>query len=59
MRFLLAWQLGGYIADDALYVHPEFPFVLQKLQARYDVTRDIADRVISYRDTCDEDGVQE
>jgi Ser/Thr protein kinase RdoA (MazF antagonist) len=42
MRFLLAFQLGSYVADDALFLNPEFPFVLQKLQARYNVTHNIA-----------------
>jgi aminoglycoside phosphotransferase (APT) family kinase protein len=46
MRFLLAWQLGSYLADGTLVLHPDFPFVLQKLQARYDATRDIADRAV-------------
>jgi hypothetical protein len=48
MRFLLAWQLGSYIADDTLFLHPDFPFVLQKLQARYEATHDIADRAVQY-----------
>jgi thiamine kinase-like enzyme len=48
MRFLLAWQLGSYIADDTLFLRPDFQFVLQKLQARYDATRDIADIAIDY-----------
>ena len=46
MRFLLAWQLGSYIADETLIVHPHFPFVLQKLEARYNATHDIAEVVI-------------
>ena len=50
MRFLLAFQLGSYVADDALFLHPEFPFVLQKLQARYTVTHDIADIAAKYID---------
>jgi aminoglycoside phosphotransferase (APT) family kinase protein len=48
MRFLLAYQLGSYVADAALVVHPEFPFVLQKLQARYEVTQEIADIAADY-----------
>lgn len=48
MRFLLAFQLGSYVADDALFLNPEFAFVLQKLQARYDVTHDIADIAAKY-----------
>jgi aminoglycoside phosphotransferase (APT) family kinase protein len=43
MRFLLAVQLGSYLANETLVAHPEFPFVLQKLQARHDTTRPIAD----------------
>jgi Ser/Thr protein kinase RdoA (MazF antagonist) len=50
MRFLLAFQLGSYVADDVLFLNPEFPFVLQKLQARYDVTYDIADIAAKYID---------
>ena len=42
MQFLLAYQLGSSVADDALVQHPEFPFVLRKLQARCDVTHAIA-----------------
>lgn len=42
MSFLLAFQLGSYIADDTLVQHAEFPFVLRKLQARYDVIYNIA-----------------
>jgi thiamine kinase-like enzyme len=48
MRFLLAYQLGSYIADDSRYLHPEFPFVLQKLQARYDATQRIAEIAKAY-----------
>jgi Ser/Thr protein kinase RdoA (MazF antagonist) len=48
MRFLLSFQLGSYVADAALLVHPEFPFVLQKLQGRYDVTQEIADIAAGY-----------
>jgi Ser/Thr protein kinase RdoA (MazF antagonist) len=48
MRFLLAYQLGSYVADAALVVHPDFPFVLQKLQARYDVAQEIADIAADY-----------
>ncbi len=48
MRFLLAFQLGSYVADDALVLHPELPFVLQKLQARYTVTHDIANIAAKY-----------
>jgi aminoglycoside phosphotransferase (APT) family kinase protein len=48
MRFLLAFQLGSYVADNALFLNPDFSFVLQKLQARYNVTRDIADIAIQY-----------
>jgi hypothetical protein len=43
MDFLLAVQLGSYLADATRIQHPEFPFVLQKLQARQDVARPIAD----------------
>ena len=43
MRFLLAFQLGSYAADETLAQHPEFPFVLEKLQARYDATQPIAE----------------
>lgn len=42
MRFLLAWQVRSYLADEALFQHPDFPFVLQKLAARYQATGDIA-----------------
>jgi thiamine kinase-like enzyme len=48
MRFLLAWQLGSYITDDRLFLHPDFPFVLQKLQVRYQATRDIAHVTVDY-----------
>jgi len=48
MRFLLAWQLGSYVADDTLFLHPDFPFHLRKLQARYHATQYIADRAIDY-----------
>ncbi|HEU5103524.1 MAG TPA: phosphotransferase [Roseiflexaceae bacterium] len=48
LRFLLAFQLGSYITDDILLQHPEFPFVLQKLQARYDVTQAIAEIALQY-----------
>lgn len=43
MRFLLAVQLGSYLANATLVEHPEFPYVLQKLQARYDAAGPIAD----------------
>jgi Ser/Thr protein kinase RdoA (MazF antagonist) len=43
MHFLLAVQLGSYLADGALVQHSEFPFVLQKLQARQEAARPIAD----------------
>jgi thiamine kinase-like enzyme len=49
MRFLLAYQLGSYVVNDSLYRHPEFPFVLQKLQARYDATEGIAKMAEAYR----------
>ncbi len=39
---------GSYVADNALFLNPDFPFVLQKLQARYNVTRDIADIAVQY-----------
>jgi Ser/Thr protein kinase RdoA (MazF antagonist) len=48
MSFLLAFQLGSYVVDDALIQHPEFPFVLQKLQARYDVIYNIASIAARY-----------
>jgi hypothetical protein len=32
----LAFQLGEYAADEARVSHPDFPFVLRKLQARAD-----------------------
>jgi thiamine kinase-like enzyme len=48
MRFLLAFQLGSYIADETLYLKPDFPFVLQKLQARYNATRSISDIAARY-----------
>jgi len=48
MRFLLAFQLGSYIMDDSLFKHPDFPFVLEKLQARYNVTQPIADLAARY-----------
>jgi hypothetical protein len=48
MRFLLAWQLGSYLADDRLFLHPDFPLVLQKLRARYQATKEIADIAIDY-----------
>ena len=43
MQFLLAYQLGSYVADDVLVQHPDFLFVLSKLRARCDVTNAIAD----------------
>jgi thiamine kinase-like enzyme len=48
MQFLLAYQLGSYVADDALVRHPEFPFVLQKLQARSAATQAIAEIAARY-----------
>ncbi len=48
MRFLLAWQLGSYLADNRLCLHPDFPLVLHKLQARYHATGDIADIAVDY-----------
>ncbi len=42
MRFLLAWQLSEYLADDIRVQHPARPFVLRKLQARAAVTEAIA-----------------
>jgi Ser/Thr protein kinase RdoA (MazF antagonist) len=47
MRFLLAFQLGSYIADHTLVQHPDFPFVLAKLQARYHATQPIASIALS------------
>jgi Ser/Thr protein kinase RdoA (MazF antagonist) len=43
MRFLLAFQLGEYITDESLFKHLDFPFVLEKLQARYNATQPIAE----------------
>jgi Ser/Thr protein kinase RdoA (MazF antagonist) len=48
MRFLLAFQLGSYAADDTRVTHPDFPFVLQKLQARASATRPIAEIAAQY-----------
>ena len=48
MRFLLAFQLGSYATDETLAQHPEFPFVLEKLQARYDATQPIAEIAAQY-----------
>lgn len=48
MRFLLAFQLGSYVADDTLVQHPDFPFVLEKLHARYQATQQIADIAAQY-----------
>jgi Ser/Thr protein kinase RdoA (MazF antagonist) len=48
MRFLLAFQLGSYIGDNTLIQHKEFPFVLEKLQARYQATQPIADLAAPY-----------
>jgi Ser/Thr protein kinase RdoA (MazF antagonist) len=48
MQFLLAYQLGSYVADDALVRHPEFPFVLQKLEARSAATQAIAEIAARY-----------
>jgi Ser/Thr protein kinase RdoA (MazF antagonist) len=48
MRFLLAFQLGSYVADEALTQHVDFPFVLQKLSARYQATLPIADIAAQY-----------
>jgi Ser/Thr protein kinase RdoA (MazF antagonist) len=42
MRFLLAFQLGEHAADEARVSHPDFPFVLRKLQARADAIDAIA-----------------
>jgi aminoglycoside phosphotransferase (APT) family kinase protein len=50
MRFLLAFQLGSYIADETLYTRLDFPFVLEKLQARYELTQPIADIAVQYFD---------
>ena len=50
MRFLLAFQLGSYVADETLYTHPDFAFVLEKLQARYQATQPIADIAVQYFD---------
>lgn len=47
-RFLLAFQLGSYLADGALAQHADFPFVLRKLQARYAATQDIAEIAAEY-----------
>lgn len=48
MRFLLAFQLGSYVADEALTQHADFPFVLQKLSARYQATQPIAEIAAQY-----------
>jgi Ser/Thr protein kinase RdoA (MazF antagonist) len=48
MRFLLAFQLGSYIADDAFAQQPDFPFMLEKLHARYQATQPIADIAAQY-----------
>jgi Ser/Thr protein kinase RdoA (MazF antagonist) len=43
MRFLLAYQLGEYAADSSMAEHPDFPFILKKLQTRYEATQTIAE----------------
>ena len=43
LRFLLAFQLGNLIADDTCGQRPDFPLMLEKLHARYQVTQAIAD----------------
>ena len=48
MRFLLAFQLGSYVADDTLTRHADFPFVLAKLHARYLATQPIAEIAARY-----------
>jgi Ser/Thr protein kinase RdoA (MazF antagonist) len=48
MRFLLAFQLGSYAADNTLAQHADFPFVLEKLQARYQATQPIAEIAAQY-----------
>jgi hypothetical protein len=48
LRFLLAFQLGSYVADATLIRHADFPFVLQKLQARYQATQPIAGIAAQY-----------
>jgi Ser/Thr protein kinase RdoA (MazF antagonist) len=48
MRFLLAFQLGSYIADATLAEHADFPFVLEKLHARYQATQPIAEIAAQY-----------
>jgi Ser/Thr protein kinase RdoA (MazF antagonist) len=50
MRFLLAFQLSNYVADASLCLHPDFPFVLKKLQARYNATQPIAEIAVQYFD---------
>jgi Ser/Thr protein kinase RdoA (MazF antagonist) len=50
MRFLLAFQLGSYVADDTLVKHADFPFVLEKLYARYQATQPIAEIAAQYFD---------
>jgi aminoglycoside phosphotransferase (APT) family kinase protein len=50
MRFLLAFQLGSYVADDTLVKHADFPFVLEKLHARYQATQPIAEIAAQYFD---------
>jgi aminoglycoside phosphotransferase (APT) family kinase protein len=42
MRYLVAFQLAEYAADPDRVRHPDFPFVLQKLQARADAVGPIA-----------------
>jgi aminoglycoside phosphotransferase (APT) family kinase protein len=42
MRYLIAFQLGEYAADLDRVRHPDFPIVLQKLQARADAVESIA-----------------
>jgi hypothetical protein len=48
MRLLLAFQLGSYLAEEALTQHADFPLVLQKLSARYQATLPIADIAAQY-----------
>jgi Ser/Thr protein kinase RdoA (MazF antagonist) len=48
MRFLLAFQLGSYVTGATLVQHADFPFVLEKLRARYQATQPIADIAAQY-----------
>jgi Ser/Thr protein kinase RdoA (MazF antagonist) len=48
MRFLLAFQLGSYAADERRVAHPEFPFVLRKLRARTNAALPIAEIAARY-----------